>query len=211
MEQFPGDLKGDEGLAGAGGEGEQDARLAGGDGFQHAVDGDVLVIAAGVGAAFVLKRNGGETVAPDVLLGVGLGPEFGGGRVAGQFALGALVHVDAVEALAIGGISETNREFPRVVLGLGDTEGEGFGPGFGLDDGEFGVAVDEDVIGDGRLAAAAVAFEAAEGDGVFAADAAAFDHAPTGRREGGVDMLGAGFGFVHGWGLELAGEGLMEQ
>jgi hypothetical protein len=29
--------------------------------------------------------------------------------------------------------------------------GEGFIPGFGLGDGEFGVAVDEDVIGDSRV------------------------------------------------------------
>jgi hypothetical protein len=104
-----------------------------------------------VGAAFVLERHGGETVAPGVLPRVGLGPEFGGGRVAGQFALGPLVHVDAVEALAVGRIRETNGEFARVVLGLGDAQGEGFVPGFGLDDGEFGVAVDEDVIGDGGL------------------------------------------------------------
>ena len=48
MEELPGDLKGDEGLAGAGGEREQDAILAGGNGLQHALDGDVLVVAAGM-------------------------------------------------------------------------------------------------------------------------------------------------------------------
>ncbi len=108
VEQFPGDLKGDESLAGAGGEREQDALTLGPDGFQHAVDCDVLVVAAGVGAAFVLERHGGETIAPGVLLGVGLGPEFGGGRVAGQFALGPLVHVDAVDVPRAAGVAMVN-------------------------------------------------------------------------------------------------------
>jgi hypothetical protein len=37
LEQLPGELEGDEGLAGAGGQRQQDAVAAGlGDGFQHA-------------------------------------------------------------------------------------------------------------------------------------------------------------------------------
>ena len=40
LEEFPGDLEGDGGLAGAGSEGEEDAVLAGGDGFQDVFDGD---------------------------------------------------------------------------------------------------------------------------------------------------------------------------
>jgi hypothetical protein len=43
-----------------------------------------------------------------------------------------------------------------------------------------------------------VPFEPAEGDRVLAADAAAGHHAPAGRPQGGVDVLGPGFGFVHG-------------
>ena len=46
VKELPRDLKGDEGLAGAGGEREQDALLVGGDGLQHALDGDVLIVAA---------------------------------------------------------------------------------------------------------------------------------------------------------------------
>jgi len=34
-------------------------------------------------------------------------------------------------------------------------------------------------------------------DAVLAQDAAAFDHTPAGGLQGGIDMLGAGFGFVH--------------
>ena len=46
VKQLPGDLKGDGGLARAGGQRQQDAVAAGGDGFQHPLDGDVLVVAA---------------------------------------------------------------------------------------------------------------------------------------------------------------------
>ena len=67
VEQLPGDLKGDERLARAGGQREQDARLAGGDGLQHPLDGDVLVVAWLEVAALVLEGHGGEAVAPGVL------------------------------------------------------------------------------------------------------------------------------------------------
>ena len=37
-----------------------------------------------------------------------------------------------------------------------------------------------------------------ERDRILAPDAAALDDAPARRRERGVDVLGSGFGFVHG-------------
>ena len=118
VEQLPGDLEGDEGLARAGGQRQQDAVAASGDGLQHALDGDVLVVAALEIAAPVLEGDGGEAVAPGVLLGKGQVPEFVGRRVAGQFAFGALLHVDAVDALAVGGVGEADGELAGVVLGL---------------------------------------------------------------------------------------------
>ena len=50
--------------------------LSGGDGLQHALDGDVLVVARLEVAALVLERHGGEAVAPGVRLGEGPVPEF---------------------------------------------------------------------------------------------------------------------------------------
>ena len=76
VEQLPGDLEGDERLARAGGQREQDALLPVGDRLQHALDGDVLVVAALEVAALVLERHGGEAVAPGVLLGEGQVPQF---------------------------------------------------------------------------------------------------------------------------------------
>ena len=71
VEQLPCDLEGDEGLARARGQSQQDAPLSGGDGIQHPFDGDVLVITGWMAAAFVLERHGFEPVAPGVLFGKG--------------------------------------------------------------------------------------------------------------------------------------------
>jgi hypothetical protein len=87
LEQLPGDLEGDEGLAGAGGQRQQDAVAPGGDGFQHARDGDVLVVAPLPGAALVLEGHGGEAVAPGVSASAKVSvPQFVGARVAGHVA-----------------------------------------------------------------------------------------------------------------------------
>src|SRR5690348_13345314 len=55
VEQVPGDLERDEGLARAGGEGEEDAIFVAGDRLHHAVDGDILVIASLEISALVLE------------------------------------------------------------------------------------------------------------------------------------------------------------
>jgi hypothetical protein len=68
-------------------------------------------------------------------------------------------------------------------------------PWLGLDDGQFVIAIDQNVIGGQGFAAPPVAFDAAERDGVLARDATAFAYTPTGSLEGGIDMLGSGFGF----------------
>ena len=56
--------------------------LSVGDRLQHALDGDVLVVAALEVAALVLERHGGEAVAPGVRFGERQVPEFVGRRVA---------------------------------------------------------------------------------------------------------------------------------
>ena len=95
-------------------------------------------------------------------------------------------------------IGVADRQLAGVVLGLRHALGQRFIPRLGLDDGELGVAILKHVIGGERLAASPVAFDAAERDRIFAPDAAAFDDAPARRFQGGIDMLGSGFGFVHG-------------
>ena len=74
VEQFPGNLEGDAGFAGPGRHGEQDAVLAGGDGFECCVDGVVLVIARLPGPALGFEGDCGEAVAPGVVFGEGSPP-----------------------------------------------------------------------------------------------------------------------------------------
>ena len=198
VEQLPGDLKGDERLAGAGGERQKNALLVGRDGFHCPLDGDVLKVAAGMGAALVLEGHGGEAVAPRDGLGEGQVPEFVRRGIARRLAFLAGLHVNAVNALAIGAIGVANGHDSGVVLGLRQALGQGLVPGLGFDDGELGVAIFENVVGDERLGTPTLAFEATESDLVFAADAAALDDTPACRFQRGIDVLGSGFGFVHG-------------
>ena len=164
VEQLPGDLKGDERLARAGGKREQDAllvrrrwlpaparrRCPGSSGL------DV--------AALVLEWHGGEAVAPGVRLGERHVPEFVRRGIARRLAFLAGLHVDAVDALAVGGIGVADRHLSGVVLGLRHAFGQFFVPCFSLDDGELGVAIDQNIIGGERLAAPPLAFEAARRD-----------------------------------------------
>src|SRR6185437_13121931 len=183
--QLPGDLKGDEGLAGSGGESEKDARLFGRDRLEHAVDGDVLVIASLEIPALVLEGDGGEAVAPRICFGEGQAPQLVGPWKARQSAFLAGLHVDAIDALPVARIGEADGELAGIILRLRHAFGQGFVPGLGLDHAELVRAIFEDVIGDERLGAAAKTFDAAEGDRVFAPDAAAFDDAPARRLRAG--------------------------
>src|SRR6185369_2501267 len=89
VEQFPCNLERDECLARACGEREQDAHKTDGDGLHYPLDGDVLVVAAGVGAPSILEWNGREAVAPGVSLSEGQVPEFIRRGVGGDFTFRA--------------------------------------------------------------------------------------------------------------------------
>ncbi len=209
VKEFPGDLEGDEGFSGSGGERQEDARFSGGDGLKHAIYSEILIIAALKETAFVFEGNGGEAVTPGVGFRERGGPEIIGRWVADHIAFPAVLHVDSVDALAVGGVGVADVHFEGVVLSLGEAFGQLLIPRLGFDDGEFVIAIDEDVIGGEGTGAAAEAFQVAECDVVFAENAAAFDDPPASFAEGGVDELGSGFGFVHE--LEGPGEGLVEE
>src|ERR1019366_6025007 len=76
VKQLPRDLKGDERLARASGQREQNAVLPARDGVERALDGDVLKVPRLEIPALVFEGHGGEAVAPDVRLGEGQIPEF---------------------------------------------------------------------------------------------------------------------------------------
>ena len=129
LEQLPRDLKGDEGLAGAGGQRQQDAVLSVGDRFQHPIDGDFLIVADLANSRPCLRRAWRRSGrARRSGLGKGQVPEFIGRRVARQLAFGALLHVDAVDALAVGGVGEADGQLARVVLRLRHAFGQRLHP-----------------------------------------------------------------------------------
>jgi hypothetical protein len=76
MEEFPCNLEGNRGLAGAGSEGEQDARALVRDGFKDALDGRVLVVANVPRARTVLEGNLGKAFPPGIRNCKGCSPEF---------------------------------------------------------------------------------------------------------------------------------------
>ena len=99
--QLPEDLEGDRGFAGAGGQREQDAVLAGGDGLQHPLHGDLLVKADLPAAALVGVGDGCEAIAPGVLFGEGALPQLLGTGEGFGLPLLARFPVDGVVALAV--------------------------------------------------------------------------------------------------------------
>ena len=147
MEQLPGQLKSNESLAGTGSQRQQNAVAAFGQRGQHALDGDVLIVAPLEIAALVLERNAGKTIAPGIFRGEGGLPQrfrAGEGR---QLALDAGMHVDAVDALAVRRIGEADRQLARVILGLADAFGQCLFIRLGLDDGQLGIPVFQNVVG----------------------------------------------------------------
>lgn len=138
-------MEGDEGLACAGGQGEQEAVAAGDEGVDGAVHGDDLVIAweLGIddGAMVGLVKNralwlrerrahlasGAETLEQRLRRG-----EIFHREMAYEAGEEVIFH----EFAAIGGVGEGNIQDGRVVLSLLQAIIGGSGGGFGLDDGE---------------------------------------------------------------------------
>ena len=178
LEEFPGELEGDEGFACACGHGQEDAGLVLIDGFEGVFDRVVLVVAGFPGAAAVFKGGSGEAVSPEVFLAEGEVPEFFGGGVLGDVGFGSGLPVDLVDAASVGGVGEAGFEFFGVVFGLGDALGIGEVSFFGFDDGEFFAFVDEYVVGVFGGGAFAVAEEPTGGDD-FAANPAMFNCSPA--------------------------------
>jgi hypothetical protein len=99
--------------------------------------------------------------------------------------------------VAVAGVGVADGQLACVLLGLAHALGQRLAFRLGLYHGQLGVAIDQHIIGDVRLAASPAPFDAAFGDAVFAEDSTALNNAPARRLQGGVNQLGSGFGFVH--------------
>ena len=144
----------------------------------------------------IFERDSGEPIPPGVLFGKGPVPEFLRRREGSHFAFRPILHINAVDALAVGGIREPNREFAGVVLGLPQSFRQRLVPSLGLDHGQLRVAILEHIVGRQCLAAPPVAFESSQRDREFATGTASLNNASTRGRECWVDMFSSGFGFV---------------
>ena len=131
------------------------------------------------------KAFGGEDPRPQVVRR----------RIGLDIALGAGLHVDLIDAPAVGRKGEARLQAPRVVLGLPDALGVLGVAALGLDHRELAVAEGQNIVAFERLRPPPAALDSARRDRL-ATDAAALNHAPSGRRERGVDEFGAGLGLV---------------
>ena len=196
LEQSPGDLKGDGGLAGAGRQRQQDALLAGGDRFQRVLDGIVLIVPRLPSAAALLERHGGETVAPSVRRLEHLGPQLVRRRIVLDIALLPGLHVDAIDTPAIGGEGKARLQFLGIGLGLRHALGRALVLGLGLDHRQLVVAEGENIVGYFRLAPPPGALDTTRANR-FTANPTIRDHAPPCFPQRRVNQFGAGLGLVH--------------
>ena len=107
-------------------------------------------------------------------------------------------HIHLIDPAPIRRIRPPHRQLAGIVLRLRHAFSQFLVQSLGFEDAELGVAILQHVIRRKRLAAPPVAFEAAQRDRILAPDAAALDDTPARRFQCGVDVLGSGFGFVHG-------------
>jgi hypothetical protein len=149
--------------------------------IQCPINGQILIIPSLEISPFVFERNGRKSVSPVVRLGKRHVPEFVRRRVAGEFLFCPLLHVDAVDSLPVGGVREPKFQFFGVLLRLSHPFGQWAVPRFGLNDGEFRIAINEHVIGNDWFATFSVAFEPSERDRIFPADLTPFDNTSASR------------------------------
>ena len=199
LKQLPSDLKGDGGLAGAGRERQQDTVITFRDFIEYPVGGNFLIITNRPTPALIGKRHHGKSVPPRVLFGKRHLPEFVRGRVPRDLAFLAGFHVHGVDALAVGGVGEPHRQFLRVLFRLSDAFRQRFIPRLGLIHGQHPIAIFQHIIGFQLLPTPPGTFETAQRDLIGPANPAAFNNAPTGSGQLLVNVLGSGFGFVHGF------------
>ncbi len=196
--KLPADLEGDEGLAGAGGHGEEHALLATQNGGKRAIHGDLLVVARNLAGfdvgrsqelPFPIRRFQAEGAFEP-------GPKVGGRRQFGEGGFLALQEVELDDAFAVGGVGKLEVEHLRVFLGLLQAGGGRFVQRLGFDHGQHGAGwMAQKVIR--ALGSFAPNFVAGDHDAAIG-EGALFENllvGPAGGVELGQDELPAGVSF----------------
>ncbi len=99
--------------------------------------------------------------------------------ISGDFAFRSGMHIDAVDTLVVGGISETDFKFVCVLFRLTYAQRQRFIPSFRFDHSKLGIAILKYIVSRQRFSASAVAFQASWRDAVFTTNAATRHHTPT--------------------------------
>src|SRR5207249_2627906 len=131
---------------------QQRSVLSFGDPLQHAIDRDLLIKPNRPGAALVGEWNARKSVPPRILRRERPLPQLIGRRIGAVPFLPAL-HVDAIKRLAVGGISKSRGQLPRIILGLCHSPRQRLIPTLRLNHRQLSVAIDQHVISAKRLAA----------------------------------------------------------
>src|ERR1700733_1896631 len=210
-EELPGDLECNRGFTGACGQCQKHAVSTIGNGLQNAADRSLLVETERPCATLVRVGNRGKAVTPRIHLGVRHRPQLIRRGILRRLAFLAGRHVDAVDALAVGGIGVADCHLSGVVLGLRHPFGQRLIPGLSLNDSQLGVAILQNVICLQRIATPPLAFNAARSNHVLAPNAATLDLTPARRLQRGINVLGSRLGFVHRQCLKLSSEGLVQK
>ena len=106
LEQLPGDLKGNECLAGSGGQRQEYSLLVFGYRRHCVVDGDLLIISGLLCPADIFERHVVKLGLPFVLLGKRLVPKLVRRRESRNESFGSALHRNAVDLFAIGCIGK---------------------------------------------------------------------------------------------------------
>ena len=145
LEEFPGDLEGDEGLASTCSEGEQDALLALRYALQDLAHSRFLIVARLL-RAIAVERLFVQFVAPQIRLTVDARPEFVGTGESVHEVLVAALAVHLVDVVAVCGVGETDAKHISILLCLGHTFCVAQLVALGFHDGELHALVDEDIV-----------------------------------------------------------------
>lgn len=96
------------------------------------------------------------------------------------------VHIDLVEAVAVGGVGKAGFQFGGVAFGLGHTQGVGFSAPFGFNHSQFVAPIFQHVIGKFGSGPPPMSHQSPRGDD-FSPHSAVFYHAPASGPQGGVN------------------------
>ena len=186
MEEFVGNLEGNEGLAGSRCHCQEDAVLSGCYGIQDLVDGNLLVIPGNL-LPVIVERLGVELVPPFIRIAEGPCPYLFRGKVVIHLTFLSGLHIYLVDGIAVGSVSEADFQFLGIFLRLHHAFTHRLLIALRFHDSQFDTLVLEDVIRLHRSGLDSLAYPS-PGDGDFREDITVSRSAPAVLFQLGVNL-----------------------